>query len=202
MATISRMDANSSPSTLSRKMRPVHVGFGKAVRLRIELLLVLLRLEPERIELGVEMPAHAVGADQHQRMDRIARRLLHVARGEIDAGRLRLLLDLVAEAPLGLGPLAVERGDQIAVRPQRPVRLLPGRALAHSWRRRRDRPSAPGRIPATRRRPQPGLSRNGRRGLRCRRRWRRKGRKCGRRRALASWRDMAVAGSLRLPNAH
>ena len=30
---------------------------------------------------------------------------------------------------LGLGPLAVERGDQIAVRADRPVRLFPGRAL-------------------------------------------------------------------------
>ncbi len=147
------------PEHLVEEDAPVHVGVGKAVRLRIELLLVLLRLEPERVELGVEMPAHAVGADQHQRMDRIARRLLHVARGEIDAGRLCLLLDLVGEAPLGLGPLAVERGDQIAARPHRPVRLLPGRALAHSWRRRRDRPSAPGRIRARRRRPRPGLSR-------------------------------------------
>ena len=64
----------------------VHVGFGEAVGARIEFFLVLLRLEFERIELGVEMTAHAVGADQHQRMDRIARRLQHIGGGEFDAG--------------------------------------------------------------------------------------------------------------------
>ena len=68
----------------------VEIGFGEAVGARIELLLVRLRLEAERIELGVEMAAHAVGADQHQRVDRIARRLLHVGGGELDALGLRL----------------------------------------------------------------------------------------------------------------
>ena len=68
----------------------VHVGFGEAVGARIELLLVLLRLELERIELGVEMAADAVGADQHQRVERIARRLLHVGGRQLDAARLRL----------------------------------------------------------------------------------------------------------------
>ena len=68
----------------------VEVGLGEAVGARIELLLVLLRLEPERIELGVEMAADAVGADQHQRVDRIARRLLHVGGGDLDALGLRL----------------------------------------------------------------------------------------------------------------
>ena len=191
------MDANSSPSTLSRKIAPVHVGFGEAVGLRIELCCVLLRLEPERVELGVEMAAHAVGADQHQRVDRIARRLLHVARGELDAGRLRLLLDLVADAPLGLGPLAVERGDQIAVRPHRPVRLFPGRALralgdvgAIVLQRLEEVP--PGGVDRGR-----VVLDIGRRGLRCRRRCRRRGRRFGRRLRLASWRAI-VGGSLRL----
>ncbi len=82
----------------------VHVGFGEAVGARIELLLVLLRLEFERIELGVEMAADAVGADQHQRVDRIARRLQHVGGGELDAALLRLALDLVAEQPFRSRP--------------------------------------------------------------------------------------------------
>ena len=63
----------------------VEIGLGEAVGARIELRLVLLRLEPERIELGVEVAADAVGADQHQRADRIARRLLHVGGGNLDA---------------------------------------------------------------------------------------------------------------------
>ena len=65
--------------------RAVHVGFAEAVGARIEVGLVVARLEPERIEIGVEMAARPIGADQHQRMNRIARRLLHVLGGKLDA---------------------------------------------------------------------------------------------------------------------
>ena len=58
----------------------VEIGFGEAVGARIEFLAVARRLDAERIELGVKMAAHAVGADQHQRADRIARRLVDVGR--------------------------------------------------------------------------------------------------------------------------
>ena len=78
------------PEHLVEEDLAVEVGVGEAVGARIELLLVLVRLEAERIEIGVEMAAHAVGADQHQGVDRIARRLLHVGRGELDAACLRL----------------------------------------------------------------------------------------------------------------
>ena len=77
----------------------------------------------------MEVTAHAIGADQHQRVNRIARGLLHVGGGDIDAYGLRLGLNLVAELLFGFRPLPVERGDQIAVRLLRPVRLLPGRTL-------------------------------------------------------------------------
>ncbi len=93
----------------------IEIGFGEAVGARIEFFLVLFRLEPERIELGVEMTADAVGADEHQRVNGIARRLLHVGGREFDAARLRLAFDLVADRLLGLGPVAVERGDEIAI---------------------------------------------------------------------------------------
>ena len=56
----------------------VEIGVGESIGARIELFLVLFRLEPERIELGVEMTADAVGANEHQRVNGIARRLLHV----------------------------------------------------------------------------------------------------------------------------
>ena len=134
----------------------VEIGFGEAVGTRVELLLVLLRLERERIELGVEVAAHAVGADQHQRVDGIARRLRDVGGGKLDALGLRLGGNFLADLLFGLGPLAVERGHQIAVRPQRPVRLASRRRRARSWRRRRTRPSGSGKSPATRRRPRPG----------------------------------------------
>src|SRR5712691_487559 len=103
----------------------VQVGVAEAVGARIEVLLVVARLEAERIEIGVEMPARPVGADQHQRMDRIARGLLHLGGGELDAGDLRARLDLVGDALLDLAPIAVERGNEFALRPWRPVRLLP-----------------------------------------------------------------------------
>ena len=63
----------------------VEIGFGEAVGLRIELGFVRLDLDAERIELGVEVAADAVGADQHQRVDRIARRLLHAGGRDFDA---------------------------------------------------------------------------------------------------------------------
>src|SRR5262245_19828568 len=44
----------------------VVVRFGEAVGARIEILLVMVRLEAERVEIGVEVPARAVGANQHQ----------------------------------------------------------------------------------------------------------------------------------------
>ena len=117
------------PEHLVEEDRAVHVGFGEAVGARIEVLLVLARLEPERIEIGVEVAARAVGADQHQRVDRIARRLLHV-------GRARARRRSPAPCALILSPTAfstspqspVERRDQLALRALRPVRPLPGRA--------------------------------------------------------------------------
>ena len=103
----------------------VHVGVGEAVGARIELLLVLARLEAERVEIGVEMAARPIGADQHQRVDRIARRLLHLGGRQLDALDLRLGLDLVADRLLDFAPVAVERRDQLAAFALRPVRALP-----------------------------------------------------------------------------
>ena len=66
---------------------PVVIGLGEAVRGRVEIGLGLRRLQPERVEIGVEMAAHAVGADHHDGADRIARRLLDLA-SVISAPRL------------------------------------------------------------------------------------------------------------------
>ena len=111
---------------MSRIDLAIHVGFGEAVGARIQFLLVLFRLESQRIELGVEVAADAVGADQHQRVNRIARCLQDVGRCELDTLRLRRCRDLLADLLFGFGPLAVERRDQIAVGTHGPVRLLPG----------------------------------------------------------------------------
>src|SRR6478735_1368404 len=61
----------------------VEIGVGEAVGARIQFFAVLLRLDAERIELGVEMAAHAIGADQHQRAHGVARCLVYVGRGDV-----------------------------------------------------------------------------------------------------------------------
>ena len=106
----------------------IEVGISEAVGARIKLFFVRLLLNAERIELRVEMAAHAVGADQHQRVDRIARCLLHVGRRDFHALGLRLGRYFFADTLFGFRPLPVERRHQIAVWTQRPIRLLPGSA--------------------------------------------------------------------------
>ena len=64
----------------------VEIGFAEAVGARVELFAVARGFDAERIELGMEVAAHAVGADQHQGADRVARRLEHV--GGRNAGAL------------------------------------------------------------------------------------------------------------------
>ena len=85
MATIWRMVPNSRPEHLVEEDRPIEIGVGEAVGARIEFFFVLRRREPERIEIGVEMAARAIGADQHQRADRIAGGALDIGGREFDA---------------------------------------------------------------------------------------------------------------------
>src|SRR3546814_13629290 len=63
--------------------------------------------EPERIERGREMPAHAIGADQHHRADRIVGGALDLGGGErgarLGGGGLHRDLHL----------LRIERGGQV-----------------------------------------------------------------------------------------
>ena len=57
----------------------VPVGLAEAVGRGVQLLVVAHRLEAERVEVGMEMAAHAEGADQHDRAHAVARRLLELA---------------------------------------------------------------------------------------------------------------------------
>ncbi len=88
----------------------VEIGIAETVGAGIEILFVLLRLEAEGIEIGMEVPAGAVSANQHQGADGIARRLLNFGTGELDAGGLRSCTDLVAERVAHLLPVAGESG--------------------------------------------------------------------------------------------
>ena len=108
----------------------VVVGLGEAVGRRRQLVVVLERLgDAERIEIGVQMAAHAVGADHHDGAHGIARRLLHVrigGRGAVRGGLVRTFFSMTL---LDHAPVAVERRDQFAIGLQRPGRLRPGGAL-------------------------------------------------------------------------
>ena len=75
----------------------------------------------------MEMSARAIGADQHQRADRVAGGALDVGGGKLDALRLRLRLDLGAESFADFGPVAVERRDEFVALGRRPVGPSPGR---------------------------------------------------------------------------
>ena len=97
----------------------------------MQLLVIFLRLEAERIEVGVQMAAHAVGADHHQRAHRIAGRATDLVLADRRGRRRldRLGAQLLGDRLLGRRPVAVERVDQVALRRLRPVRLAPGRAF-------------------------------------------------------------------------
>ena len=108
---------------------PVEIGFRKTVRARIEFFAVARRLDAERVELGVEMAAHAVGPDQHQRAHRIACGLMDIGRRQLSAPGLRLGRKLGADRLFDLEPVAVERGSQFVARRRRPIVPAPGRSF-------------------------------------------------------------------------
>ena len=107
--------------------RPVEIGFAETVGPRVKFLLVVRRLQAERIEVGVEMAAGAIGANEHERADRIAGGALDVGGRKLDAPGLRLRLDLGAERFADLGPIAVERRNKFAALRPRPIGPPPRR---------------------------------------------------------------------------
>ena len=130
------------------------------------------------------MAADAVGADQHQRAD--ANRASPAARRPAETSTpsaCALALILSPRCLLDFRPVAVERGDQIAIGARRPIRPLPGR------RRCAFLATSPAVVlQALEERPPLGVDRcrdqprSGRRGLRCRRRCRHRETRCGRKR--------------------
>jgi hypothetical protein len=105
----------------------VEIALRETIGARIEFLAIARRLDPERVELGVEVAAHAVGPDQHQGAHRIARRLWTSAAVSSAALGLRLGRDLGADRFFDFRPVAVERRGQVVARRQRPVVPAPGR---------------------------------------------------------------------------
>src|SRR5690606_32540381 len=76
-----------------------------------------------------QMAAHAVGANHHDGANRIARLLVDFGLTDLRAGFGGLLLYLALDMLLDQRPVAVESRDELAIRDDRPARLLPGRTL-------------------------------------------------------------------------
>ncbi len=58
--------------------RAIHVGGGEAIELRRQLRVLDRRLDAQRVEVGLQVAAHAIGADQHQGADGIVGGGAHV----------------------------------------------------------------------------------------------------------------------------
>ena len=106
------------------------VGRREAVILGRQLVIVFDRRgDAERIELGVQVAAHAIGADHHDGANGIARRLQHVGCVGRLTGGFGLGLDLGLDDLFDDAPVAIERRDEIAACLKRPVLLAPGSPL-------------------------------------------------------------------------
>jgi len=103
--------------------RPVHIGLGEAVGFRVKLGLGAMLAQAERVEIGDEMAADTVGANEHQRAHGIEHGALDRLVGNLDAllgGLGGNLLARVLQFRLG-GPFARERGGELIGRHRRPV---------------------------------------------------------------------------------
>ncbi|MNU80537.1 hypothetical protein D3C71_701700 [compost metagenome] len=110
------------------------IALFEAVGLRRQFVVVLDRAcDAERIELGVQVAAHAIGADHHDGAHAVAARLMNV--GFVDGCALggsssfSLCLHLGFDCLFHYRPVAVESGNKVATGCDRPVRTLPGSAL-------------------------------------------------------------------------
>ncbi len=71
--------------------RAVEIRVGEAVGSWVELRMRPRDLQAERVELGLQMAAHAVGADQHERPQAVERRRPHLLDRRSDRGKSRRL---------------------------------------------------------------------------------------------------------------
>ncbi|QTK80393.1 hypothetical protein AT6N2_C2847 [Agrobacterium tumefaciens] len=112
----------------------VVIAFLEAVGLRRELVVILDgNGNAERVELGMQVAAHAVGADHHDGANAVTGRLQHFGFADGLAGvgalGLSLCLNLLFDGLFDRGPIAVQCGNQVAICRDRPVGTLPGGAL-------------------------------------------------------------------------
>ncbi len=82
-------------------------------------------LKPQRIEVGGQVAAHAIGADHHQGAHGIARGRKRKIAGEFDAHGLGASLNLGAKLLLDRSPVAIKGADQLAIRRDGPPLAFP-----------------------------------------------------------------------------
>ena len=109
--------------------RPVHVAGTEAVAFGREFGMRRVAGQAQRVEIGDQVAADAVGADDHQRAQAVEHGLLDLGVGERDALLGAFGADFFADGPGRIGPpLSVERRGQLVARGGRPVSARPGRA--------------------------------------------------------------------------
>ena len=85
------------------------IGLSEPVAGRMQLFMVFCGLHAEWIELGVEMAAHPVGANHHQRAHAVAGRQVDLGLGLNRALLAHFGADLLADGLLDLRPITIER---------------------------------------------------------------------------------------------
>src|SRR5690606_20275279 len=104
------------------------VGFGKAIGRGRKLVVVFQRIgNAERVQVRMQMPTHAIRADHHDRMYAVRGRLADLF-FRLAATIYGLLAQLALDMTFNCAPVSIERRDQLAIRGDRPVLLLPGGA--------------------------------------------------------------------------
>ncbi len=87
------------------------------------------RRQVQGIEVADQMAVHAVGADQHQGADGLARCPESLLAADLDALLLGLAADLAADLVLFAAPVGAERVEQVAVPRYAVFLMLPGWAV-------------------------------------------------------------------------
>ena len=105
--------------------RAVHVGSGEAVGGGVKLRMRFVGAHAQWVEVSNQVPPDPVGADDHQRADRVENSSAHLAFVERDALFGGLVFDLFASRFRLGGPLAVEGGGQIIGGLRRPIGARP-----------------------------------------------------------------------------
>ena len=120
------------PQNLVDENRAVHVGFGKAIGLGIQLWVGGLVPHPQRVKVSNKVTPNTIGTNDHQRADRVQHSAFDLLVRDLNTGRGGLCLDLVTSTfdLRGRGPFTGQCGGPIVGGLRRPVGARPAWALS------------------------------------------------------------------------